>query len=207
MIKTDLIKQHKGEYQATDQPQLVIIGQANYLSICGVGDPLMPDYAARIQALYSIAYTIKFEYKKMNQDFIVSKLEGQWWFDETKFPGLTISSAPQLVPRTEWNYRILIRMPDYVSEMVILNAKNKFFQKTKNVLADEILPFQIPAGRAVQVLHLGPFNTEPETLTVLGQFITDNGLVKNGLHHEIYLSDFRKTKPEKLRTILREPVK
>lgn len=207
MIKTDLLKQYKSDYQAKDKPQLVNISEASYLSICGVGDPSMPDYAARIQVLYAIAYTIKFEYKKMNQDFVVSKLEGQWWFDENRFPGLTISNAPQRVPRNEWNYRILIRIPEYISEMAIRDAKNRYFLKTKNALADQILPFQILAGRAVQILHLGPFDTEPETLTVLGQFISDNQLVKNGLHHEIYLSDFRKTKPEKLRTILREPVK
>lgn len=207
MTKTDIIKQYKREYTATNKPQVMVIGEANYLSICGIGDPSMPDYAARIQVLYAIAYTIKFECKKNNQDFVVSKLEGQWWFDEAKFPGLTISNAPQLVPRNEWNYRILIRMPEYVHEEMIREARHKFLQKTKNDLADEILLFRIPAGRAVQILHLGPFDTEPETLTVLGQFISGNELVKNGLHHEIYLSDFRKTKPEKLRTILREPIK
>jgi hypothetical protein len=138
-------------------------------------------------------------------DFVVSKLEGLWWYDENKYPGKTMETAVD-VPRSDWQYKLLIRLPEYVHEPDVTHAKETVLTKKKIPLAKEVAYFEMMEGRSVQMLHVGPFSTELETLKKLGAFITANNFAKNGLHHEIYLSDFRKTEPGKLRTILREPV-
>ncbi|HEX6432500.1 MAG TPA: GyrI-like domain-containing protein [Niastella sp.] len=206
MNKIDLIKEYRTYFTAKAKPELVTIEEAHFISIQGKGDPNAPDFAKCIVALYSTAYTIKFMFKAQNSDFIVSKLEGLWWYDENKFPGKNIETATE-VPRSEWEYRLLIRMPAFVTADDLVKAKEAVSKKKDIQLADQVEFFTMREGKSVQMLHIGPFSTEPETLKEIIAFIDVNKLAKNGLHHEIYLSDFRKTAPEKLKTILREPVK
>lgn len=207
MEKLDLTKKYKSYYTAKTQPELIEIESAQYVSICGKGDPSEQPFAKRIEALYSIAYTLKFIFKAKTQDFVVAKLEGLWWFDETQYPGKTISTASSDVPRSEWEYRLLIRLPDFVTKNDLEKAQ-EFVVNDKGIqLAEEVEFYTLNEGKCVQMVHVGPFATEIETLLKIGEFTDTHQLAKNGLHHEIYLSDFRKTAPEKLKTILREPVK
>lgn len=207
MEKLDLTKKYKSYFTAKTKPELVHIEPAQFISICGKGDPSEKPFADRVEALYSTAYTIKFEFKAKDKDFVVSKLEGLWWFDETKYVSKSIATAPADIPRREWEYRLLIRMPDFVSKKDIDKATICVIEKKNIQVAKAIEYFTMTEGKSVQMLHVGPFSQEPETLRQIAAFVEVNKLIKNGLHHEIYLSDFRKTAPNKLKTILREPVK
>ena len=109
MDKIDLSKKHKTYFNAKLEPELAQIENAQFISICGKGDPSDKQFADRIEAIYSTAYAIKFSFKTNDQDFVVSKLEGLWWFDEKKFTGKTIANTAVEVPRSEWEYRLLKR--------------------------------------------------------------------------------------------------
>ncbi len=207
MQKLDLTKLYKSYYTAKTKPEIVEIEAANFLSIRGKGDPSGELFAEKIQALYPVAYTIKFHFKPLGKDFTVAKLEGLWWFDEEKFTKFSMQEAPQKIPRSEWEYRLLIRLPEFVGEKDVKQAIEKVRAKKTVKYLDEVEFFEMEEGKCVQMLHVGSFDKEPESLEKIMQFCEENKLDKNGLHHEIYLSDFRKAAPEKLKTILREPVK
>ncbi|SCY25867.1 GyrI-like domain-containing protein [Flavobacterium anhuiense] len=207
MSKLDLTKTDKTYYNAKINPEIVFIEKANYISITGQGDPSGKDFSEKIQALYITAYVIKFMNKAMDNDFVVPKLEALWSFDNEKYASISMDEAPLKIPRAEWNYRIMIRMPDFVTREQTEKAIAIAVNKKQNELAKAIEFFEMEEGKVIQVLHIGPFDTEPQTLKKILEFSTENNLQQNGLHHEIYLSDFRKTAPEKLKTILREPVK
>ncbi len=207
MEKLDLTKEYKNYYTAKNKPAILTVESAQYLSIVGKGDPSDKLFTENIEALYSVAYTIKFFFKSLNKDFVVAKLEGLWWFDEKKYANISMADSPQLIPRSEWEYRLLIRLPEFVGQKDIDAAikivlEKKWIQKVKLIEF-----FKMTEGKTVQMLHVGPFHKEIETLQIMAEYMQENKLLKNGLHHEIYLSDFRKTAPEKLKTILREPVK
>lgn len=205
MDKLDLTKQYKSYYSAKSKPELVDIEPAQYLSILGQGDPSGTEFANNISALYTVAYVIKFMCKAEGKDFVVAKLEGLWWYDEDKYKDASITDAPTLIPRSEWYYRLLIRLPDFVNAAHIAMGITTATEKKGIALAKEVELYLIAAHKAVQMLHIGPFDKEPETLVQIMSFMQENNLPKGGLHHEIYLSDFRKTAPDKLKTILREP--
>ncbi|HEY8896168.1 MAG TPA: GyrI-like domain-containing protein [Niastella sp.] len=206
MHKLDLTKKYKAYYTAKTKPELVTIEAAHFISITGKGDPSGPEFTSHIQSLYPIAYAIKFVHKANNNDFTVSKLEGLWWFDENKYRGKNIATATE-VPRNEWEYRLLIRMPEFVTANDLEIAKETVSAKKDVPLAACVEYFTLHEGKCIQMMHVGPFANEPESLAQIAAFSEENNLERNGLHHEIYLSDFRKTAPEKLKTILREPVK
>ncbi|WP_374172137.1 GyrI-like domain-containing protein [Flavobacterium tructae] len=207
MSKLDLTKTDKVYYTAKTNPEIVYIEKTNYLSITGKGDPSEQEFSENIQALYATAYAIKFMQKAVNNDFVVPKLEALWSFDTEKYKGISMDEAPLKIPRSEWDYRIMIRIPDFVTkeqtEEAIQNTANK--KQIERVKSIEF--YEMTEGKVIQVLHIGPFENEPQTLKKIQEFSTVHQLEQNGLHHEIYLSDFRKTASEKLKTILREPVK
>jgi hypothetical protein len=207
MEKLDLTKVHKSYYSAKTKPQLLEIEAADYLSICGKGDPSSENFMVGIQALYSVAYAIKFAFKAKGRDFVVPKLEGLWWFDTNLHAVSSAAGTPVEVPRSEWEWRLLLRLPRYVKEEDIQMAKQHVTEKKQLPRAANIEPWHLDEQLVVQMLHVGPFETEPETIRQIVDYMNANGLEKAGEHHEIYLSDFRKTAPEKLKTILREPTK
>lgn len=206
MTKLDLAKKYKSYYTAKTKPELVDIAHAHFISIAGKGDPNERPFAEKIETLYPVAYAIKFACKERGQDFVVAKLEGLWWYDQEKFPGRTLSSSVE-IPRSEWHYRLLIRMPDFVTVADFRAALQSVREKKNPIHLHEVERFELAEGTCIQMMHIGPFSTEPETLKQIAAFSDAHHLKQNGLHHEIYLSDFRKTKPDKLKTILREPVK
>jgi hypothetical protein len=206
MHKLDLTKKYKTYFTAKTKPELVIIEEAHFVSITGKGDPSGQEFTEHIQALYPVAYAIKFMHKAKDRDFTVSKLEGLWWFDENKYPGKNITTATE-VPRSEWEYRLLIRMPEFVTATDLETAKETVNAKKNIPLSARVEYITMNEGKCIQMMHVGPFSKEPESLAQIAAFSEQNKLERNGLHHEIYLSDFRKTAPEKLKTILREPVR
>ena len=207
MEKLDLTKKYKSYYNARAIPELVDIEPAGFLSIRGKGDPDGPLFGTKIQALYATAYTIKFTFKEQGKDFVVAKLEGLWWFNESRYQHIIMEEAPKAIPRSEWEYRLLIRMPSFVTKNDVERGIQHTLFKKQLETCREIEFFEMDEGKCVQIMHIGPFATEPESLLKMNAFMKTRGLAQNGRHHEIYLSDFRKTDAKKLRTILREPVK
>jgi hypothetical protein len=207
MSKLDLTKTDKTYYNAKANPEILYIEKTNYISITGIGNPSGKEFSENIQALYTTAYVIKFMLKALNNDFVVPKLEALWSFDNEKYASVSMDEAPLKIPRDEWNYRIMIRMPDFVTREQTEKAIDIAVNKKQNELAQKIEFYEMTEGKVIQILHIGPFDNEPQTLKKILKFSTENNLQQNGLHHEIYLSDFRKTAPDKLKTILREPVK
>lgn len=207
MEKLDLTKAFKTYYSAASQPEVLTLAPARYLSITGKGDPSGDEFQQKIQTLYPVAYQLKFDSKARGMDFVVAKLEGLWWYDEAKYRDIPIVDAPSKIPRREWEYQLLIRIPDLITPAEVSSAIESAFAKKQADTIREVMLFEMEEGKVVQMLHKGPFDQEVETLAVMQTFMADRKLQRNGLHHEIYLSDFRKTSPEKLKTILREPVK
>lgn len=197
--KLDLAKEYKQYYTAKDKPAIIEFGKISYLAIEGKGEPAGKDFTNAVEALYPLAYGIKNICKKEEKDFGVPKLEGLWWVESNK-PALEI-------PRSQWYWKLLIRMPDFVNEKIFNNAKEEVFKKKGIDLIKEIKFENIDEGKCVQIMHAGQYSTEPKTVEKMKNFIKENNYAENGLHHEIYISDPRKTAPEKMKTILRQPVK
>jgi len=199
MEKTDLVKQDKEYYSAKKKPEIREFSELNFLTILGKGEPAGIEFTEAIEALYPLAYGIKKNYKNQEMDFAVPKLEGLWWVNSKK-------NALE-IPRSEWHWKLLIRMPDFVRAENFEQAKINVIKKKGIEKIKEIQFEKITERKCVQIMHIGPYSSEPETINQLKEFMKKNGLVENGLHHEIYLSDPRKTAPEKMKTILRQPVK
>ena len=198
-VKLDMAKEFKAYYTAKINPEFVEFKDVQFLTILGKGEPGGDEFSSKVEAMYSLAYGVKNICKKQERDFTVPKLEGLWWV-ESNMPALE-------VPREEWRWKLLIRMPDFVSLDTVEKAKEDVFKKKGIELIKEIKLEEINEGKCVQVLHIGPYSTEPETIEKMRDFMNKNDLVENGLHHEIYLSDPRKVMLEKMKTILRQPVK
>ncbi len=199
MQKLNLVKEYKTYYKAKKKPETVIFDEANYLSIEGKGEPAGKVFVSKIEALYPLAYGIKKMCKEQDKDFGVPKLEGLWWVEGNK-PALE-------VPRKEWFWKLLIRMPEFVTIEMMQSIQPEVVKKKKNDLIQEISFETFTEGKCAQIMHIGPYSTEHETINTLTEFISQNGQSISGLHHEIYLSDPRKTEPSKLKTIIRYPVK
>ena len=198
MDKLDLTKKHKDYCSAKTKAEKVNFGEIPYLTILGKGEPTGKEFSEKAGAIYPVAYGVKKICKAISQDFGVPKLEGLWWVND-KRPALE-------VPRSEWLWKLLIRMPDFVTEQMVEKAVAEVVKK-KAETASEVKFEIIDEGNLVSILHLGSYATEPESIRQMDDFITAHNLTKNGFHHEIYLSDPNKTEPDKLKTILRQPVK
>lgn len=198
MEKLDLTKQHKDYYSAKTKAEKVHFGKVPYLTILGKGEPAGKEFSEKAGVIYPVAYSIKKICKETIQDFGVPKLEGLWWVND-KRPALE-------VPRTEWHWKLLIRMPDFVTNEIVEKAISEVVKK-KTTIASGVNLEIIDEGDLVSILHIGSYKNEPESIKQIDDFIKVNGLTKNGHHHEIYLSDPNKTEPDKLKTILRQPIK
>ena len=197
--KIDLAKEYKSYYTAKTTPEVVEFDEGRFLTIKGKGTPGGKEFTAKVEALYPLAYGIKMPMKKEGKDFTVPKLEGLWWVESDK-------SALE-VPHSEWRWKLLIRMPEFVTLQDVEKARAEVIKKKSVELIDEIKFEKITEGKCVQVLHIGSYSTEPESLAKMKRYMEDEGLMPHGLHHEIYLSDPRRVSEEKMKTILRQPVK
>lgn len=198
MTKLDLLEKYKPYYTASTKPEICAFGPASYLAITGRGEPAGVEFMKKVEALYPLAYAVKKHCKNQGHDFGVPKLEGLWWLDGNK--------GFLEVPRNEWNWKLLIRMPEFVSSKLVEEIRPET-SKNKGSLVAEIRFEKINEGPCAQILHIGSYATEQTSIALLLNFIAAQGLSVGGLHHEIYISDPRKTVPEKLKTIIRYPAK
>jgi hypothetical protein len=199
--KIDLKKDMKDLYQASaKEPAVVEVPTQRYLMIDGEGDPnTAPAYAEALEALFSVAYTAKFMVKKGPQalDYGVMPLEGLWWSDDL--------SAFRTGDKAKWKWTAMVMQPDFVSDELIGAAIDEVRRKKKLPGADRLRLDSLTEGRCAQILHVGPFSEEGPTIERLHAFIAARAALR-GKHHEIYLSDIRRTDPSKWKTIVRQPM-
>lgn len=193
--RKDLYAPAKGKFTIVDVPAL------RFLMIDGQGDPnSAQSYKAALEALYPVSYALKFASKKiLDKDYVVRPLEGLWWADDM--------SAFRTRAKDVWRWTMMIGQPDWIDQAMVTQAIDIQRKKGASAAIDRLRLETYAEGRCVQILHVGSYDDEGPVLHRLHEeFLPENGLVMSGKHHEIYLSDARKTAPEKLRTILRQPV-
>jgi hypothetical protein len=181
--------------------ELVDVPELRFLAIDGHGDPnTAVAYRHAVEALYAVAYTVKFASKgDLGQDFVVGPLEGLWWADD----------MDDFLARLKdtWHWRLLINVPDWITGGAIEDAKHTALTKKNLPAIRDVRSETLREGLSAQVLHIGPYDDETPILTRLHRdYLPAKNLREAGLHHEVYLSDPRRTDPAKLRTILRQPV-
>lgn len=206
MAKLDLRKQLADLYptgiKATKQPVLVDVPELNYLMIDGKGDPNNSrEFQDAMITLYGLAYTIKFLSKlgPTGRDWTVMPLQGLWWSDDMSD---FVSGA-----KDRWKWTVMILQPDFVDQDMFVEARENLRRK-KNPAAIDLARLELfGEGKAAQILYIGPYADEAPIIQRLHEFIHEQGYELSGKHHEIYLSDPRRTAPEKLKTIIRQPVK
>ncbi len=198
--KVDLYKLHKLDYTAKKTPVLLDVAEATYLSIDGRGEPGGTVFTDKIGALYGVAFTVKMTRKFAGQqDYAVCKLEAQWWADGGE-------PCFARVSKDQWCWKLLIRTPDFVKADELSKAVAVLLKRGKTQSVQEVRLETLTEGKCVQMLHVGPYDREPETIAVMKAFAEKKGFQFHGRHHEIYLSDPRRVPAEKLKTILRVPV-
>jgi hypothetical protein len=196
----DLYRTHRSEYSMPKAPRIVRIKPAQYLTIAGQGEPGGEAFTAALGALYGVAYTIRMTQKRLGQDYKVCKLEGLWWCGDG-----TGGLSGQ--PPSDWHWKLLIRVPDFVAHDHVNEAKATLKEKGRDPEVRDVELEDIAEGTCVQMLHVGPYAREAETIAAMKQFAEEKGLEFHGKHHEIYVSDPSRVVEEKLKTILRMPVR
>ena len=205
----DFKKEYKEFYLPDKKPSVVLVPKMNYLAVRGQGDPNQKDgeYKQAIGLLYGIAFTIKMSKKGGHQidgyfDYVVPPLEGFWWQ-----PGVT---GINYAHKEDFRWISVIRLPDFVTKADFnwavdeaTKKKKTDFSKVEYITYDE--------GLCVQCMHIGSYDEEPKTVALMHEYMEQQGyaldITDQRLHHEIYLSDARKVAPEKLKTVIRHPVR
>ncbi len=201
--KLDLKKKFKELYTASAKPVFVTVPPLRILSVDGAGDPnTSQEFSQAVEALFSVAYKLKFTAKKeLCWDYAVMPMEGLWW---------AVDMARFSVERKEgWQWRIFIVQPDFITETMVAAAVVVVRKAKPSPVLGQLRFEELAEGLCAQVLHVGSFASEGPTITGLHEFIKASGRSFDGTvqkHHEIYLSDMRRTPAEKLRTILRQPI-
>ncbi len=203
MKKLDLKKDFAALYKATAKPAVVKVPKLRYLMIDGQGDPNTGKaFADAITTLYGLSYTLKFMVKNGPEaiDYGVMPLEAIWWADDMK--DFTQGS------KAKWKWTAMIMQPAFITATMVKAAKAELVRKKKDLPSIALLRLEdMTEGACAQILHVGPYAAEGPTITKLHAFIQENGKSLRGKHREIYLNDARRTEPEKLRTIIRQPMR
>lgn len=205
----DFKKEYKEFYMPKNKPSIVNVPKANYIAVRGKGNPNEEGgaYQKAIGVLYAVAYTLKMSYKTDYKidgffEYVVPPLEGFWWQDNVS--GIDYSD------KASFNWISVIRLPDFISEDDLKWAVKTATEK-KKIDCSKAEFITIDEGLCVQIMHHGHFDNEPETVSVMDEFIIQNGyendITDKRLHHEIYMSDARKVAPEKWKTVIRHPIK
>lgn len=188
-------------YQQSDQEvSLVEVPELNYLMIDGQGDPnTSPEFTAAIETLYPFSYAIRAIIKDEEEfKYVVMPLEGLWWTKEME--------SFSVEDKSNWEWTLMIMQPDFISESIVERARDNV-RESKDVPSLPDVRFEsLDEGTSAQTLHIGPFSEEGPTVERVHGFIDSRGYSLRARHHEIYLSDMRRTDPERLRTIIRQPV-
>jgi hypothetical protein len=204
MSKIDFKKQLKHLYRpSTKHFEIAEVPSMNFLMIDGHGDPnTAQEYQDALEALYAVAYKIKFFSKKeLSRDYVVPPLEGLWWAED-------MASFTDARDKSAWDWTMMIMTPDWVEEEVCKQAMEKVEEKKDLPSLSKMRLEKYEEGLVVQIMHIGSYDEEGPTLTRLHtEWLPENGYIENGKHHEIYLSDPRRAAPEKLKTVLRQPIR
>lgn len=205
----DFKKEYKEFYMPKNIPVIVDVPRMNYVSVRGRGNPNEENgaYQRAISVLYAIAYTIKMSYKGSYKiegffEYVVPPLEGFWW--QSGINGVDYSD------KSQFNWISLIRLPDFVTqadfEWAVAEAGKK-----KKIECSSAEFLTVDEGLCVQIMHLGSYDSEPESVALMDKYLAESGyqddISESRMHHEIYLSDPRKTAPEKWKTVIRHPIK
>jgi hypothetical protein len=200
--KIDYKKEWSYLYSASaKEVMLVDVPELNYLMVDGSGDPnTSVHFQSAVEVLFSLSYALKFLVKKGDAgiDYGVMPLEGLWWADDP--------AAFQSEDKSAWQWTVMILQPPCITGDLYLQARHQVARKLPSQSLEVVRFESFQEGKAVQVLHIGPFSEEGPTIERLHRFVADHDFGLRGKHHEIYLSDTRRAKPEKWRTILRQPV-
>lgn len=205
-MKYEWRKKEKNYYIPKNKPEIVEIKKLKFIQIKGKGNPNNEEFSKRVGTLYSIAYAIRMMPKKGIVpkgyfEYTVYPLEGIWDLTEE-------GRKKDILDKDELIYTIMIRQPEFVTEEVFKEALDISKSKNENELLNDVVFDSIHEGLCVQMMHIGSFDEEHKTFEVMEQFCKDNNLeIKSKAHREIYISDIRRTSPEKLKTVLRYRVK
>ena len=199
-------------YAAGREPAFIDVPELPFIAVDGQGgDPnTSPEFQDAVGALYGLAYTIKMSPKKGEEPtgyepFRVGALEGLWWIGG-KEP-VDVTSPDAIGSKEDWSWTLLIRMPAFVTSEIVEGFRSRLRQKhPENTRVNDLRFARLTEGYCVQCLHVGPYATEPETMQKMKAFAESHGKKLRGKHHEIYLGDPRRSKPENLKTVLRHPV-
>ena len=206
MAPFDLVKQHRSLYApSAKHPAIVEVPGLAFLMVDGRGDPNTSEaYHQALEALYGVAYTLKFSLKKADpeRDFKVAPLEGLWWADEA-----APSMAELQRDRDAWNWTMMIAVPDEVTAEEVATAAGAAARKRELPAAALLRLERLEEGLAAQIMHVGPYAEEAPAIELLHDFVAAQGYELRGRHHEVYLGDPRRTAPERLKTVLRHPVR
>jgi len=203
MQKLDLKKQWKHLYQPKAGELVEVnVPPLTYLMVDGEGDPNTSEaFQQAVEALYSLSYTLKFSLKKspMPVDYGVMPLEGLWWADDPR--------VFHQADKSSWKWTAMILQPEFISQAQVDRAFDDVRKKKSPAALDRVRFETLEEGPSVQILYTGPFSEEGPTIERMHSRIHALGRELHGKHHEIYLSDPRRTAPEKLKTILRQPMR
>ncbi len=201
MAKRDFKKELKHLYGPSKKEFSVVdVPPMNFLMIDGHGDPNdNPDFQEGMEALYGMAYTIKFALKPQGIEFVVPPPEGLWWMEDM--------SEFSVETKDRWQWTLMIMQPDEVTQEIVAAAQGELARKKDPPALSRLRYERYHEGLSVQIMYLGAYADEGPTIARMHEFIRENGYDFNGKHHEIYLGDPRRTAPEKLKTVIRQPVK
>lgn len=205
MKTLDLKKQFKHLYQpSAKQISVVDVPPMNFLMVDGSGDPnISAEFQAATEALYALSYALKFgvkqgKYGDTPYDYPVMALEGLWWADDI--------AHFSVEAKGEWHWTLMIMQPDIITPEMVEAARADVAKKKNPAALPKVRFEQFHEGASAQIMYFGPFKDEGPTIARLHAFIEAGGHQLRGKHHEIYLSDFRRTAPEKLKTVIRQPL-
>ncbi len=204
--KLDFKKAYPDLYLPKQTPSLVAVPPMPFLMVDGTGDPAGECYQEAVQTLYALAFSIKMRKRTGNVpqgyvDYVVPPLEGLWWSEGGQL---------DLSDRSSWHWTAMIRQPDFVSKAVFEEAAAQVRRKKPEVPVEKARLEMFEEGLCVQAMHLGPYSTEAATMNALVRFARENGYQEDldeRKHHELYLSDPRRANPDRLKTVLRVPIK
>ena len=199
----DFKKQYKYLYSPKPGiPEIVNVPLMQFMMVDGQGDPNnSKQFQEAITALYSTAYTLKFTRKKLAKlpDFSIGALEGLWWN-----PG---GKKYEMGKKADWLWTLMVWLPDFITKADLEGIVSELKTKKPNPALAGICLESVKEGTAVQIMHIGPYTEEKPNIDKMTAYATKQGYSQSGKHHEIYSGDPRRAKPEKLRTILRHPIK
>jgi hypothetical protein len=202
MTKVDFKKTLKHLYNPPKKFGIVDVPEMQFIMLDGHGDPnTAQEYKDAIETLYAVAFKMKFVSKKtLEKDYTVPPLEGLWWAEDMA----TFTTRE----KSAWDWTMMIMTPDWITAEIFADAVEQVRKKKNPAALDKVRLERYHEGLSAQIMHVGSYDDEGPVLAKMHSvFIPENGYVENGKHHEVYLSDPRRVAPEKLKTVLRQPIK